>query len=243
MSESKSTESKANESKKQHLHDGHRERKREQFLKSGIEHLPDHEPLEFLLYYAISRGDTNFLAHTLIKKFKTFNGVLNADYDELLKVDGVGKNTASLICLTKMLAKKYMEFQIKEELNELHNSDKLKEFCAAIFAGVTEEEVRCLYLTDDLKLISHERVCEGNLGKVSIPVRKVTRSVLEKNCSRLVITHNHPAGTCMPSRADVDATRNIRDIYSKMDVDLIDHVIVGRDGVTSMRESGFFDFS
>ena len=228
--------------KKDHLHHGHRKRKKAQFLKSGIEHLPEHEPLEFLLYYAIPRGDTNYIAHRLIDKFGSLVGVINAGFEDLMKVEGVGDNAASLICFMRMFSKLYIERQAQKELESLFNSKLLKEFCTALFIGALEEEFHCLYLTDDLKLISHEKICNGRLGEVNIPVRKITRSILERNCSRLVITHNHPAGSCIPSRADVDSTKNIHDIYKKMEVDLVDHIIVGRDGVTSMRENGFLEF-
>ncbi|MCL1788884.1 MAG: DNA repair protein RadC [Oscillospiraceae bacterium] len=228
--------------KQKHLHHGHRERKREQFLKSGIEHLPDHEPLEFLLYYAIPRGDTNLIAHLLVKKFGSLAGVMNADYNELMKVEGIGKNAATLICFARMFSKLYVKKQAQEELETLHSSDHLKEFCAALFIGAVEEEFHCLYLTDDLKLIGHEKICSGKLGEVNIPFRKISHSILNKNCSRLVIAHNHPAGSCIPSRVDVDSTKSIRKIYMSMEVELVDHVVVGRDGVTSMRETGFMEF-
>ena len=226
-----------------HLHHGHRQRKKEQFLKSGIEHLPEHEPLEFLLYYARPQGDTNYIAHALIQKFGSLTDTLNADYNELIKVEGVGCNAASLICLTKMLSQLYLQRQAQRELEELFNSAKLKEYCQTLFLGTTEEEFHCLYLTDNLKLLFREKVCTGKLGEVDIPLRKITRSVLEKNCSRLVIAHNHPSGSCIPSRADVESTKSIRDVYAKMEVELVDHIIVGRDGVTSMREGGFVEFA
>ena len=225
---------------KEHFHHGHRKRKKEQFLKSGIEHLPEHEPLEFLLYYAIPRGDTNFIAHSLIKHFGSLTGVLNASYDELQKVDGVGANAASLICFTKMFSQLYLQKQAESDLEKMFNSEQLKEFCTTLFTGINEEEFHCLYLTDDLRLISHEKVCSGQLGKVEIPVRKITRSILAHNCSRLVITHNHPAGSCIPSRTDIDSTDSIRALYVKMEVELVDHVVVGRDGAVSMKESGYF---
>jgi len=228
--------------KKDHLHHGHRKRKKEQFLKSGIEHLPEHEPLEFLLYYAIPRGDTNKIAHELIKKFGSLHDVLNANYDDLLTVNGIGDNAASLICFTKMFSKLYLQNQAESELEELFNSTKLKEFCTTIFTGITEEEFHCLYLTDNLKLIAREKVCIGKLGEVNIPIRKITRSILKNNCSRLVITHNHPAGSCLPSRIDIDSTKSIKNIYAEMEVELIDHIIIGRDGAMSMKEKGFMMF-
>jgi len=229
-----------NQEKPEHLHHGHRQRKKEQFLKSGLVNLPEHEPLEFLLYYAIPRGDTNYIAHSLIKKFGSLAGVMNASCDELMTVPGIGSNAASLINFTKMFSQLYLQKQAQAQMEKGFNSTRLKEFCTALFIGTDEEEFHCLYLTDNLKLIDCEKICSGELGKVEIPVRKITRSILDKNCSRLIITHNHPAGSCLPSRSDIDSTVNMIDIYSKMEIELIDHVIVGRDGITSMKESGYF---
>jgi DNA repair protein RadC len=225
-----------------HSHHGHRQRKKEQFLKSGIEHLPEHEPLEFLLYYAVPRGDTNPIAHALIKKFGSLEKVLNADYDELTKVEGVGANAASLICFTKMFSKLYLQKQAQSELKRLFNSDNLKEFCLSLFIDALDEEIYCLYLSDDLELIAHEKICTGSLGDIDIPIRKITRSILSHNCRRLVVTHNHPAGSCIPSRKDVDSTEELYDIYTRLEIELTDHIIVGRDGAMSMRECGYMDF-
>jgi len=222
-----------------HSHYGHRQRKKEQFLKNGIDGLPEHEPLEFLLYYAVPRGDTNPIAHALIKRFGSLDGVLNAEYDDLITVDGVGNNAASLICYAKMFSQLYLKKQAQAELKKLFNADSLKEFCVSLFIGSKEEEIYCLYLSDDLKLIAHEKICTGKIGEVDIPVRRITRSVLKHNCSRLVITHNHPAGSCLPSRKDVDSTEKMRTMYAELDVELTDHIIVGRDGTASMRECGY----
>jgi DNA repair protein RadC len=120
-----------------------------------------------------------------------------------------------------------------------YQSQQLIEYCKTLFTEATEEEFHCIYMTDDLKIIGCEKVCTGRLGTVDIPVRKITRSILTNNCSRLIIAHNHPAGTCTPSRADVDSTKSLRDIYIKLEVELVDHIIVGRDGAMSMRECGY----
>ncbi|MCL2634152.1 MAG: DNA repair protein RadC [Oscillospiraceae bacterium] len=222
-----------------HQHGGRRQRKKEQFLKYGIETLPDHEVLEILLYYAIPRSDTNDIAHTLIKKFGSLNNVLDAEYDELKNVSGIGDNAASLICFFRLLSRVYTRNSAEKELIENFNCERLKDYCNTLFFGSKSEEIYCLYLTDDLKLICEERVSMGTIGKVDLPIRKIAHSALVNKCSRLVISHNHPAGSCMPSRADIDATKDVCDMFKKMDVELIDHIIVGRDGVASLKESGY----
>ena len=76
------------------MHEGHRKRMRGKFLQSGKDAFHEHEMLEMLLYYSNARGDTNPLAHTLIDEFGSFSGVLDASFEDLLKVKGVGENMA-----------------------------------------------------------------------------------------------------------------------------------------------------
>ena len=72
------------------IHAGHRKRMREKFARNGGAGFQKHEILEMVLYSSIPRGNTNEIAHALINKFGSFSGVLNAPYEELLKVKGVG---------------------------------------------------------------------------------------------------------------------------------------------------------
>ena len=79
------------------VHDGHRERLKEQFSEHGLGAMPDHNVLELLLFYAIPRGDVNPLAHDLVDRFGSLAAVFDAPVEELLSVPGVGENTARLI--------------------------------------------------------------------------------------------------------------------------------------------------
>ena len=87
------------------VHDGHRKRVKEEFLKSGLDHLPPHRVLELLLFYSIPQGDTNELAHALIRRFGSLSAVLDAPYEELVKQPGVGLHTASHIRLISSVAR------------------------------------------------------------------------------------------------------------------------------------------
>ena len=89
------------------MHEGHRDRMRERILLSGIESLQPHEVLEYLLYHAIPRKDTNGIAHELISKFGSLNGVLNADYDALLDVNGMTANASLLLTSLKGISARF----------------------------------------------------------------------------------------------------------------------------------------
>ena len=81
----------------QNVHDGHRLRVKQRFLAEGLEHYEHHQILEMLLFYGIPRKDTNELAHQLIRTFGSLSRVLEAPYEELVRVKGMSANAAVLV--------------------------------------------------------------------------------------------------------------------------------------------------
>ena len=88
-------------------HDGHRDRMRDRFRETGLESFAPHEVIEMLLYYSYKRGNTNEIAHELIHKFGSFHAVMDANYHDLTKVDGVGDTSATLIRFMSDVIKYY----------------------------------------------------------------------------------------------------------------------------------------
>ncbi len=97
------------------IHAGHRSRLRDRFMKEGLSGFSEHEILELLLTYAIPQRDVNPLAHALITRFGSLSGVLDAGEHELMQVDGIGKNAASLLCLMPELLGAYQKSNPKGE--------------------------------------------------------------------------------------------------------------------------------
>ena len=89
------------------IHSGHRERMREKYRAAGLDAFSSHEVIELLLFYANKRSDTNPVAHRLIEHFGSLPAVLEAEYDDLIKVDGVGDTAATLITLMPHLFRRY----------------------------------------------------------------------------------------------------------------------------------------
>ena len=73
------------------LHEGHRQRLKERFLREGLDHFEPHTVLELLLFYAVPQRDTNELAHRLIARFGSLDAVFDAAFDELCAVEGIGR--------------------------------------------------------------------------------------------------------------------------------------------------------
>lgn len=223
--------------KNQNLHDGHRQRVKERFLKHGVESFTEVQVLETLLFYAIPKKDTNDTAHLLLNTFGSLKKVFEADYDKLVKVKGIGDNAASLIKFFQMASRRYLELVYTEKEEKVYNTpDSLMDYCMRLFLGEKRELIYVIGLDADLVIVERELINDGCPDSVYIPYRKITDFIYRTNISRIVLTHNHPNGTCLASKDDVNATKDIVELMEQFEVDVVDHIIVGKTGASSMRK-------
>ena len=117
------------------VHEGHRQRKKEQFREHGLDAFADHEALELLLYYAIPRQDTNPIAHRLIERFGSLEGVFSAPAYELQKVEGVGENAATLIRLLFPLCRRVRTSGGRHEVIFARTSARISSSCSSASGG------------------------------------------------------------------------------------------------------------
>lgn len=97
------------------------------------------------------------------------------------------------------------------------------------------EEVWVIYLTTKNTVIGKEMVSKGTLTRTAIDPRTILRQVLLRNAAAIIVLHNHPSGCPKPSKEDMIFTGMLRNACSTLDIELIDHIILGADE--------FFSFS
>lgn len=224
--------------KKENVHDGHRDRLKKRFLNNGLESFEEHEILELLLFFAIPRRDTNKLAHMLLKKFGTLSDVLDAQEDELKKVDGIGENCVTLLKIIPQLCQKYMKSKFFAKRMNLSTTHSMMEFSRSLFVGKKHEEFYVVCMDAQSKLLTYRKISEGTLNSTTFDMRKLVSTVINYNASRVFITHNHPSGTSLPSGADIEATQKIFIVLSSLGVVCDDHIIIATEDMTSFASSG-----
>ena len=161
---------------KDNPHSGHRERLRQRFAENGItERTPDHEILEFLLFYSIPRINTNDIAHRLIDRFGSLAGVFEASEAELLKVEGIGKNSAVLIKSMLPIMKKYMSSK-NEKTKKFSNVEEVGDFLLMEYLGFTEEVFAITLMDGQGKFLGFKMLEHGDIGSVGVSTRKVCRT-------------------------------------------------------------------
>lgn len=220
------------------LHDGHRERKRDQFLRCGADSFADHELLEMLLYYAIPQRDTNPIAHGLLDRFGSLQELFTAPPEELMEAPYVKERAAVLIRLIPAI---YQRMLISGEGREviLDTRERIGEYFRKIFIGHATEVVYQLCLDGKGKKKNLYKLSEGDVGSVGLNIRQIMENTLRSKAVMVVLAHNHPSGIALPSREDQVATKMVQDALVTMDVPLVDHVIVADNDYVSMAESGF----
>lgn len=218
------------------VHDGHRQRKKEQFLRRGLEGFADHEVLELLLYYAIPRRDTNELAHRLIDRFGTLRGVFDAAPEELRQVDGMGESAALFLQLLPAVGRRALLNEKKEVI--LNSVETVGAFFARLLDAERREVLYQVCLDAKGKLLSYHRLASGTVSMAPVSVREVVENALRCDASRVVLGHNHPSGVALPSEEDRQITLQIQQALATMSITLVDHIIVADGDFVSMAASG-----
>lgn len=216
-------------------HTGHRERLKERFRQEGLDHFQIHNALELLLFYSIPQKDTNDIAHILLDTFGSLRNVLDAPFDELVRVDGIGRNSAVLIKLITEISK-LSRREFNASIQIINNTVLAKRFCENLFYGFTEEAVAVICLDNSNHLIHYEIVSTGTVNRSHVDRRHLMEAVVRHNSASVILSHNHPRGDCAASPEDLNFTMEVKLLLRNIGVHLEDHIIVGEWASFSMAQ-------
>ena len=222
---------------------GHRERLDKRVIEQDFEVLKEHEQLEHLLFAVIPRGDTNKIAHRLLEEYGSIVGVFNANPEELMKIEGVGRRTAMfLTSLPHLLG--IVEHSITNHKPTIIKSthDKVK-FAKTYFYGKMVENAYIVSLSADYQFKRITRLSRG-VGKENEAVLFVTDVVKQALCdgaSIVFVVHNHPLGDVRPSASDIEITRKLYYAFEGLEIDFDDSIIISGNEYFSMKDKGYID--
>ena len=216
---------------------GHRGRLRQRVIAGNDEALGDHEVIELLLMQAVPRRDMKPLARTLIDRFGSLAGVLTTDARTLAMHPGMGEATAAALKIVALAARRLARQRVREA-PVIGSWQVLIDYLTIDMAHLTRERVRVLYLNAQNMLILDDHVGDGSIDEAAIHPREVIRRALDIGATALILVHNHPSGIPEPSRADIEITNRIAEAGRLLGIVVHDHVIIGREGHSSLRAKG-----
>ncbi len=198
------------------------------FLQDGFGNFRDHEILEFLLFYAMPRKDTNELGHLLLSRFGSLDRVFDAPIEELMRVEGVGEHTAVLLKTVPELSRRYRLSKLKKQ-SDMQSMQTVGDFLVEHYMPVSYEQVTMLLLDARQRMISFEVVHNGSANSSDLNIRRIVEIALAKGASSIILAHNHPNGELTPSDTDVATTKYLMKAFEPIDLHLREHVLVAGD--------------
>ena len=210
------------------------------FKEGGFDSFAEHESLEMLLYFTIAQGDTNGTGHELIERYSNLKGVLEADYEDLLTVKGIGDKSAKLIKISQALAVKYIQsgFDKKNIIQNVHDAC---EYVSSLFFACEYEQFYVICLDTQGRVIRACKINEGEISQTSVNLRKVIEAVLRFKSFSVILAHNHPTDNLTPSEDDMATTIDIINALASLNIKVVDHVIACHSKTLSFSQNGLLD--
>ena len=226
-------------------HEGHRARLRESFIETGIEGMADHQVLELLLTYALPRVDVNPLAHRLLDRFGSLEGVLSARPDQLQQVKGIGQSAAVFLSLLGQVDRRMLlqRFSGGNKRTVLATPSSLGGFMLALSFHDRYETLRLVCLNKKYELIYEGVISSGSLTEVLADPRPILETALVHKACFIALAHNHPSGDLRPSREDEDAAVRIEKAAQAVGIGVVDQFILGRGAAYSLHNGRVLLFS
>lgn len=222
---------------------GHRQRVKESYLKNSFDAMPDHNILELILFYAIPQKDVKPIAYNLINHFGSLENVLNADVSELIQVDGIQEHSAILLTLFRNVHRRLN--QQKADV-QYRTFEQLMDFALMKLKDYQTETVLIVTFDNAKSIINTHILTGGEVNSAVLNKKDVAQFVIRDNASSVVVAHNHPSGSAVPSAADIDATISLSQFLRQINIALLDHIVVGGDGTVQsikgdLRYAKYFD--
>jgi DNA repair protein RadC len=229
---------------KENPHKNHRGRMRERYRKNGADSLQPHEFAELLLYYAVPRVNTNKTAHELMGRFKNIANILDADENALKEVNGVSDNAALFFKILADTVRMYNTGKLQKMIDDVRNKAYYEEYLVQYYKTEATEKVLLLTLNAKMGVISEDVICVGSVNSVKVDMRKMAKTAIDNNASGIILAHNHPDGTAVPSPDDIETTKRILNVFTELNINFIDHYVVAGEQIASIRDKlvkSYFD--
>ena len=210
---------------------------RARFASGGEKALADYELLELYLFNSIPRRDVKPLAKELITTFGSYAEVIAAPIERLKEIKGISEKTALDLKLIKAAATKLGQQSVLDK-PILSSWTALMSYCRSAMQFEGKEQFRVLFLDKKNRLIADEVLGRGTVDRAPVYPREVIKRALDHNSTALILAHNHPSGDPTPSQSDINMTNSIVDAARSIGVVVHDHLIIGRNDITSFKAEG-----
>jgi DNA repair protein RadC len=216
------------------------DRPQERLQRLGASALSDAELLAMLLRSGTRGQDVLTLASRLINEAGALSGLISWKEADFRRLKGIG-DVKSLQLVTVMEIARRVACHPADEAPLLNRADLVGAYLQSTAQGLQVEKFWVLCLNRKNRLLKRVEVSSGTATAALAHPREVFREAIRESATAVICAHNHPSGDPAPSAADLHLTRQLREAAKAVDIDLIDHVIIGRVGADPAGR-GFYSF-
>jgi DNA repair protein RadC len=216
---------------------GHRFRLRQKVMRGGLDAMAPDELLELLLCYAIPRGDVKPLARRILSG-TSLGGLLSRDPGDLERIVGIGPHAASLLTLVVRIHRELLA-ESEQGRPVCENPEDLAPWFRSVIGLAEEERFSAVFLDQGRRIVGREVYEAGSRTRTVLYPRRLFEAALRDKATGIVLAHNHPGGSLSPSPQDRELTRRVQQIGESLEISLVDHLLVTREGHASFRRHGW----
>ncbi|HXG35352.1 MAG TPA: DNA repair protein RadC [Dehalococcoidia bacterium] len=213
------------------------ERPRERLQQYGAEALSNGELLAILLRVGTNRESAISQANRLLSRYQGLSGLGRATFGELRSEYGVGEAKAAQIKAALELGKRLLATQ-PEERPTVKSPQEVANLLSGEMALLEQEHLRVIMLNTRNHVLSVREIYKGNVNSAVVRIGEIFRDPIRDQATAIIIVHNHPSGDPAPSPDDIALTARVYEAGNLLSIDLLDHVILARNGYFSLREHG-----
>lgn len=204
---------------------------------STLAGLDDPALLSLLLGRSMDAEAAARVAASLFDRFGDLAAIASADLPELARAGSLGPPALTDLKLLRLLSERLVRAEARRR-PAITSWAALLAYVKVAMAEEPREQFRALFLDRRNRLLRDELVAHGTIDHAPVYPREVVRRALETSAAAIILVHNHPSGDPTPSRADILMTQTVVDGAKLFDIQVYDHLIVGREGTASLRSLG-----
>ncbi len=214
------------------------ERPKEKLLTYGAEVLSNSELLAIILKTGTQGENVLELSNRLLAQLEGLDGVLNANISDITSIRGIKDGKASQILALAELFRRFRTFKSLEKDFKVTSPKELASILMGEMCSLTQEVLKVVLLNTKNIVIGRKDIFKGSLNSSIVHPREIFKEAINKNSASIIICHNHPSGDPTPSQEDINITLRIKECGNIMGIQLLDHIIIGKNKFISLKEKG-----
>jgi DNA repair protein RadC len=213
------------------------ERPRERLARLGPQALSNAELIAILLRIGVPGENAVQVGQRLLHKFGGISGIHRAEFSDLCAEHGLAEAKASQIKAAIELGRR-MVVETPNELPSVHSPGDAAALVQYEMGALEQEHLRVMLLDTRNRVFEIVEVYKGSLNSSQVRIGELFRAAIRRNAAAIIVVHNHPSGDPTPSPDDVTVTRGIVEAGKLLDVQVLDHLVIGAGRYVSLKERG-----